>query len=308
MDEAKLGPLFLDTSIQIARLVHGPQTKDRIKARIAQHQQTETSLVARQEFKRRLLTEAEYLLRLLKRYGSYDEVQQHLIRLPGSWPGHVRKRNICLQTLAQVHEASAEERTDRLRLYLHSLLVAGLKRHDQSVDHLRRDSGCGCASIDVIQQPSGKYQLGPKHCSRLNPGVCGIVSFLESRADIRNKILQKLKSLPADKKTKELQAVEAFLELPGKKMEKVADEDPCLKVGDLLIALESAGTPFFYTLNSAESQHLCRALDQTLIVRPVDPLKDDVECDLSAPQWPEFGKMASPSKTHLSEEGQAEEG
>ena len=88
--------VFLDTSIQIARHVHGPQTKEAINQRLARHSRQVTSLVVRQEFKRRLLKEAEYLLRLLHRYRSFDEVNQHVIRLFGSWPGRVRKRNICL--------------------------------------------------------------------------------------------------------------------------------------------------------------------------------------------------------------------
>src|SRR5262249_36198988 len=158
---------FLDTSIQIARLIHGPKTKEHIRDRIARHEQTVSSLVARQEFKRRLLQEAEYLLRLLHRYQSFDEINQHVIRLFGQWPGRVRKRNICVQMLAQVHGGTDADRTERLQLYLRSLLVSGLKRFDQQVDSVRQDSGCACARVEVIEKsPLRKYDLGPTHCSR----------------------------------------------------------------------------------------------------------------------------------------------
>ena len=140
----KEAPLFIDTSIQIARLVHGPKTKQSIRNRIAKHERTVTSLVARQEFKRRLLQEAEYLLRLLHRYQSFDEVHQHVIRLFGQWPGRVRKRNICLQTLAQLHGGTDSERTERLQLYLRSLLVNALRQFDQRVDNIVRDCNCAC--------------------------------------------------------------------------------------------------------------------------------------------------------------------
>src|ERR1700730_4637461 len=103
-------PIFLDTSIQIARMVHGPKTKAGIRDRLAKHKKAYTGLVVRQEFKRRLLKEAEYLLRLLHRYNSFDEVNQHVIRLFGPW--HARKRNICLQTLAQVQGGTDAERTE----------------------------------------------------------------------------------------------------------------------------------------------------------------------------------------------------
>src|SRR5437868_3721586 len=93
-------PLFLDTSIQIARVVHSPRAKAMIKARIDRHRQTVTSLVVRQEFRRRLLKEADYLIRALHRYKSFRELVHHVIRLPN--PYHARKRNICLQTLEQI--------------------------------------------------------------------------------------------------------------------------------------------------------------------------------------------------------------
>lgn len=150
MKNSHTSDLFLDTSIQIARQVHGPQTKAAIKKRISQHAKHISSLVVRQEFKRRLLKEAAYLLNLLHRYKSFDEVNQHVIQLFGRW--HQRKRTLCLQTLAQVHEGSDAERTERFRLYLRSLLVLGLRRFDQSVDEVRTDSGCGCAQQAIIEK------------------------------------------------------------------------------------------------------------------------------------------------------------
>jgi hypothetical protein len=48
--------IFVDTSIQIARITHSPETKRRICARLEQHGEVVTSLVVKQEFKRRLLT------------------------------------------------------------------------------------------------------------------------------------------------------------------------------------------------------------------------------------------------------------
>jgi len=291
---AKQDPVFVDTSIQIAQVVHGPQTKKRIRARLDRHQQTVTGLVVRQEFKRRLLKEAEYLLRLLHRYKSFDEVNQHVIRLFGPWPGQARKRNICLQTLAQLHTGGTDkERAERLQLYLRSLLVAGLKRFDQRVDVVRKDSGCGCARIDVTEKvPLRKYDLGPERCSLLKSSTCGVVSFLKNRADVRAKLWRYLKSLPDSQKTGELRNAEVFLARMDGATEKAAEQEPCLKIGDLLIALESAGIPHFYTLNSAESQHLCRPLGQTLVVRPVDPSKEDVLCSKDDATWPTFGRRA----------------
>jgi hypothetical protein len=282
--------VFLDTSIQIARLVHGPQTKAGIHQRLAQHQRVFTSLVVRQEFKRRLLKEAEYLLRLLHRYKSFDEVHQHVIRLFGPWPGKVRKRTICLQTLAQVHGGSDGERTDRLQLYLRSLLVTGLKRFDRKFGEVLQDSACACARMDVVEKEAlRRYELGLEKCSRTRPGACGIVQFLTSRQLKWKVILERLKSIPDAGKSSEIKNAERFLDRLVNNPDKARNDDPCLTVGDLMIALESAGISIFYTLNSKESQHLCRALDQTLIVRSIDPTKAEVVCLKDDPNWPTFG-------------------
>jgi hypothetical protein len=288
MANAQTPELFLDTSIQIARQVHGPRTKAAIYQRLAQHSKHITSLVVRQEFKRRLLKEAAYLLSLLHHYGSFDEVDQRVIRLFGPW--HQRKRTICLQTLRQIHESTDAERTKRLRLYLRSLLVLGLRRFDQSVDEVRKDTGCACAQQHVVEKVQlRRYEFGTDKCSQTKAGACGIQKFLASRPELTSKFSQYLRAVPTDKKSAEILKAEKFLTKVIDDPARASKEDPCLTVGDLLIALESAGISHFLTLNSAESQHLCRVLGQTLIVHPVDPAKTEVICHAHDEHWPEFG-------------------
>jgi hypothetical protein len=290
MASARQPDLFLDTSIQIARHVHGPKTKEAINRRLSQHSRHVTSLVVRQEFKRRLLKEADYLLRLLQRFNSFGEVHQHVIRLFGPW--HARKRNICLQTLGQIHGGSDDaEQTERLRLYLRSLLVTGLRRFDQMVDEVREDSNCACARLEITEKAKlRRYEFGTDRCSQTRPGTCGIGQFLAQRLELAGKILGYLQSLPADRKSNEIKNAEKFLSTIAGQTEQAQKQDPCLTVGDLLIALESAGVLHFLTLNGVESQHYCRVLEQTLIVHPVDPTKTETVCPVDSPQWPEFGK------------------
>jgi hypothetical protein len=293
--DEKKDPVFVDTSIQIARVVHGPKTKEQIQERLAKHGQAVTGLVVRQEFKRRLLKEAVYLLDLLERFGSFGEVQQYLIRFQPKYKWLQRKKNICLQAIAEFHAgATDEERTERFKLYLRSLLVTGLRRFDQQVDTLRQDSCCACGRTGVTEKKAfRKYDLGPDHCSRQEARNCGIVSFLTNCAELRERVLKYLRALPEQEKTAELKNAQAFLEKLTTDLAGARKEDPCLKVGDLLIALESAGIPNFYTLNWAESQHLCRPLQQTLIVCPVSPLNPEVVCPKEQKEWPAFGKQGS---------------
>jgi len=92
--------VFLDTSIQIARVVHSPETKERVAACVNGFEQSVTSDVVRQEFKRRLLKEAQYLLNQLNKRQSYAKVLRHITDvLP---PQQGRKRNICLELLETI--------------------------------------------------------------------------------------------------------------------------------------------------------------------------------------------------------------
>src|SRR5208282_3205176 len=127
---------FLDTTIQIARLVHCRITKDRIKLEISSFDCSVTSLVVWQEFKRRLLKDAKYLINLLNNYGSYDETMRHVTRLPKE---QRRKQMICLGTLQSIMDAAGARRGDaelaeRGQRILRSLIQGGLRRFEQSVD------------------------------------------------------------------------------------------------------------------------------------------------------------------------------
>ena len=70
--------LFIDTSIQIARIVHSPAIKRIIRKRLKKYDIITSSLVVRQEFKRRLLKEADYLLKQLHYRNSFNEVMRHI--------------------------------------------------------------------------------------------------------------------------------------------------------------------------------------------------------------------------------------
>ena len=95
--------------------------------------------------------------------------------------------------------------------------------------------------------------------------------------------------IPSEKKSTEIQLAEKFLANIASDPAKAVNEDPCLTVGDLLIAMESEGISHFFTLNSTESQHFCRVLGQTMIIRPVVPDKAEIVCHAEDENWPEFG-------------------
>jgi hypothetical protein len=266
--------IFLDTSIQIARFVHGPRTKRRIRDRLAAFNRTTTGLVARQEFRRRLLKEASYLLQLLETK-DYLEIRRHVQDvLP---PQQTRKRNICLDMLAEVDEQDDEsDRTDRLRLYLKTLLRDGLDEFDEGVSEVLGDSRCACATQALKRRRNGRsWNLGTDKCSRLAQD-CGIIDFIKSRGSQISVILDHLARLDASHKSEEIKRAEAFLRDVLANPANTPSKEPCLTVGDALLALESAGVETVYTMNAKESQHFCRALSQTMIIRKPNPETDDL--------------------------------
>ena len=281
--------IFLDTSVQIARMVHSPRTKDRIKRRISEFTATITSSVVKQEYKRRLLKEARYLLDQLNKRKSFIEVYYHVERMPESYPKLRRKRHICLQTLGHFFgKADDSELCDRLKLYLHYLLTLGLDEFEDGVTQVVRGSQCGCSKIPVKERIRfRRYEIGTEKCSECRTS-CGIVEFLVERRERLQAILRYLQALPEAKKTDEIRRIETFLSEVQDDPAAAVAKEPCLTVGDLLIALESIGTSTFYTLNGRESQHLCRPNGQDLIVCPVDPLREEVVCVITEDSWHEF--------------------
>lgn len=280
--------VFIDTSIVIARLLHSPETKRRIQERLRNYRRVVTCSVVKQEYKRRLLKEARYLLEQLDRLKSATALMRHLIdRLP---PRQFRKRNIGLQMVQSIDEQDGEEdRTDRLRYFLHALLRDGLEEFDALAGVVANGAQCACAQQPIKRRgrEGQRFDFGREKCSEVRPG-CGIEAFLRSQAERLRAILTHLQGIPTAQKTDELRDAERFLLTILADPSKAPSENPCLKVGDLIIALESACVPVFFTLNGKESQHLCRPLGQELIVRPSNPELADTVCKANAPEWPSF--------------------
>jgi hypothetical protein len=278
--------VFLDTSIMIARFVHSPQIKYRIQQRLAEFKLIVTGTVVRQEFRRRLLKEAQYLLKLLDRLHTIEAVQRHVHDvLP---PRQDRKRRICLQTLFTVFERdSSEERSERARLFLKSLLRGGLEEFDQLVDHVIGASGCACGRRPIRQKSSSNFDFGTDRCSKATE-PCGISGFIADRSVAVAKIQDYLSHPDTAHRSNEMDRTAGFLTLIDQGPSDVAQHDPCLTVGDFLIALESVGIPVMYTMNGRESQHFCRALRQTMIVRKPNPDHEDFICAADNANWPEF--------------------
>ncbi len=287
--------IFLDTSIQIARFVHDKQIKERISQRIAPYDLRVTSLVVRQEFRRRLLEEAAWCLNQLNhptKPKTFEELFRYVLdHMPLL---QVRQKRIREQILLTIQERTRNDRTERAKRYLRTILRMGLTVFEDEIDHVIREVDCACASYPVVEKKAYKrYEFGPNKCSECDR-ECGVQSFLAAREDKLVDVLEQLKELPNGKKVKadgtktELGKIEDFITAFLASPDAARKMDPCLTVGDLLIALESEKIPDFYTINAKESQYLCRWMKQTLIVRKTFPAHEDIICDGADSDWPAF--------------------
>ena len=270
--------VFLDTSIQIARFFHGPQMRDKIEKRIACFDISTSSLVVRQEYKRRIMKEAKYLLGQFRQRGSFNEVRRWVDTVLS--PKANRKRNICVDLLDTMGESvdareSDQEKSERAILLLESLLEYGMSDFDDSVDHIVDASGCACGKHSIRVDPDGRVSLGKDKCSQV-ASECGVAEFLAKNRDKLKLIHDTLGRASPDDLTEELERSRAFMEKVLSDSGSIEDSDPCSKVGDLLIALESQDIKTFYTVNKKESRLLCPCLGQVLIIRPTNYEDDDI--------------------------------
>ena len=265
--------VFTDTSILISRLLSGHEMREAIEKRLALYDMTVSSSVVVQEFKRRVLNEAVYLMEKLNRK-SYQEVLRDVIsvlKASRRWKG---KREICLEILQTIfEEADGLELTARAKQYLRTLIKHGTFFLKKELGHVVVGTGCFLSSYPIKEKkPYVRYDLGETKCSKVH-SLCPVIDYLRENIELCKKLLKRLSSLPD--KTIELEKAYEFLKKFIANPDTTPQMDPCLSVGDLLIALESHTVPDFYTKDKKESPFFCKVLKQNLIIRPNNPEHSD---------------------------------
>ncbi len=251
--------VYLDTTILIALFIHAPKIKFEIREKIASYSVALTGQLAEQEFTRRLLKEAEYLLGQLKKRKTVAAVQRHLLDLNAR---QNRKFRICIQALTTIEEESSDEdNADRLKYFLEELLEGSLDEIRATVLGIVSDAGCSCA-VQGIKRKGGSYTFPNKKCSSYKS--CGITRFLEKSVNtvpLRDFLIDKKDCL-----TNELTGGMEFLTKICADKNCAQSHDPCLCFGDILISLESRQAGVFYTQNYKDSVLLCEQSGQQLLI------------------------------------------
>jgi len=289
--KAKEEIVFVDSSILIARTIREPSMRAKIDAWLSSFRRKVSGTIALQEFKRRVLREAAYLLSKIYHTRSYRRTLDFVTNVLPSQQS--RKQRICVTLLHQIFMGrSDEELTERARLYLRTLLLIGEKQFRRGLDSILPGVNCYWASVPIREKtPYKRYILGDIKCSK-SDGKCEVGDCLGMRRETCERLREFLSTLPPDRLTNELRDSREFLKkIIAGNYYQIQKEEPCLKVGDLLLALESEGTPHFYTMNYRESQAFCDFFQQTLTVRPNNPDNDDRVFDSNSKPWPPIASV-----------------
>lgn len=279
--------VFLDSSIQIARTIRENRIKARINTWLSRYKLKVTGIVALQEFKRRVLRDVAYLLTKLNQTGSYLATLHFITSvLPVQ---QQRRKGVCLPILHSILPGSSDqELTERARLYFRTLVVCGEKHFIKGVDSVLSSIECYWARVPIREKKRYvTYDLGETKCTK-SKRQCQIGNSLQAKRAVCEGLLEFLKTLPPQRMTAELQSARAFLDrvVNGNALQNIYTEEPCLAVGDLLLALESNGMPDFYTMNYRESQAYCDFLQQNLTIRPNNPDHDERVHFQTTKPWP----------------------
>jgi hypothetical protein len=283
--------VFVDTSIHIARTLRDPAMKERIESWLARYSLRISGSIAKVEFRNRVLRDLDYLLIKLNQTKSYAATLRYVHEvLPRQME---RKRRICVFALHQVLPAdtprSDAELTERARRYCRLLLAYGETALSTSVDRFKTGVACRQATESVQERrPYKSYVFPHRDCAR---SPCGIGNALAQEADLCRRLLAALRLVPHEQLTTELVRSRDFLERVvehgGVDIEAA---NPCTSVGDLLLAIESAGIGDFYTMNWRESRFFCAVLDQDVAVRPNNPAEPEREYRRNERPWPAPGR------------------
>ena len=250
--------IFQDTSVEVARITHSARIREKIEL-AEQGLQTIVGSVVLKEFRNRVLKDARYLLEQFHGGSSYSEVLHRVNRLPGQ---QRYKKNVCIGLLATLFQHEDDDSVDdRCKSLLKTLIEHGMAQIEMRSLVIRE--ACAMHSIKIKKATNSKgkvkYDFGPNKCEKITD--CPIRSFLDSKREQLRLIHEELKS--SEELTVELQHFKNFIET-NESFEGVEQSNPCSKLGDLLIALESSSVSKFMTLNIKESRLLCKALGQEL--------------------------------------------
>lgn len=251
-NEREQTPLFLETTIQIERIVGLPERKESIKNRIA-YRCLRTSTLVLREFKERLLHKCILLLELVLRYEHRADVEtaisqmfrdtQILLQL---WAQVQREtigdgtydRELVIETLKSYIEDGLEKRLSCCFDRTFGMVVKATKRFCMPSVEVSNDTSCEIAEEEVRIE-HGFYVLNV-YCNRRKVN-CNLPTFIEKHENVFEVMQERIPNAETKDERDELSKIVAVYQdaKDHNDFNRVKGQRNCNALSDVTIALEA---------------------------------------------------------------------
>lgn len=257
-NEREQSPFFLETTIQIERVVGLPGRKEAIKNRIA-YRYLRTSTLVLREFKERLLHKCILLLELVLRYEHRADVETAISQM-------FSNTKILLQLWAQIQRETIgdgaydkELVTETLKSYIEGGLE---KRFCIPSVEVSNDASCEIASEEVRIE-HGFYVLNV-YCNRRRAN-CNLPMFIEKHEDAFEAMQKRIPNARTKDERGELSKIVAVYQDAKNRNDfnRVKGQRNCNTLSDVTIALE-AGDAIIYTTDR-DFEYICPVCNRRFI-------------------------------------------
>ncbi len=257
--------LFLETTIQIGRLLGEPKDKNEIASCLSQFNRIVTSTYVKMEFKRRAIRDLAYLHNIISSADSFPDIFFRMKKLP---PEQKRKINGLIASLGnfflylqseEMKETKVDELLEIAQYYFKHLCDVLWKKFDENINTILNETDCSNAKYGP------KFEDGKIYCQLTCKQIkekCKIIKFFEdNRLDIKkifNEFLQ-IEDLD-DEQNKMKKVIEKALKHP----QNMASYKNCASCGDLIIALECPEDSILFTTNDKHYIPLCKEIGKKI--------------------------------------------
>ena len=285
-------PLFLDTTIQIDRLIksHVPDRMANLDKLLGRYTHLQTCSYSRLEYKRVVLQNLALILKYLRDTGSVWLALEKATRITRgrkgttlvsilSWLGHAIT-NDCEVVIGDDRD---KDFCLAAETFIRTNIIFLWKRFDASVNGMISDrTECTRATEAprVTDNGSVSVEIPESKCRNRS---CNNVNFLISKTPELNKVCNSLDIVQDRGVVLTAELIEARSEIRkalsgGSTADRLYDYKNCLKIGDVWIHLEcsASGINDFATTNYKESSHLCPPLDMKMQC-PTSPVEQNPE-------------------------------
>jgi hypothetical protein len=236
--------LFLDTTLQIRRVLTGRADQDRLEAQLIDLAPGLcTAAYVWMEYQRTVIADYAHVHQLVLNYDHWGDVMAHL--LTGQRAFRPRSAVRCTHILGQLYAESQADWERAWRLLDHALSSDLQSQFWAHVAPLSDPIGCDLVTAGVNRQPDGAYTVATT--CRKEKATCNLPDFMAERQPQLRAIADYLAAHP--NVIKDQPRVERLLDAVLADPRAALGQAACWPLGDVIIALQVPPGALLWTLD-----------------------------------------------------------